>query len=190
MFLPVDFYARDTAAVAQALLGRVLVRRLQGTITRSRIVETEAYFEHGDPASHAASGRTRRNQVMFGPAGRAYVYFNYGIHYLLNFVTEAEGTAGAVLIRALEPLTGVDLLMKNRPVDKVVNLTSGPAKLTQALGIDSTHNGRPLDSAELGVEEREDNRFNVISATRIGISAGQSLEYRYYIAGNRFVSRK
>ncbi len=190
MFLPVDFYARDTSVVARALLGKVLIRRVRGTITTSRIVETEAYFENGDPASHAARGRTARNHVMFGPAGRAYVYFNYGIHFLLNFVTEAEGTAGAVLIRALEPLAGVDILLINRPVKKDIDLTNGPAKLTQALGIDGAHNGTVLDSTELGVEESGDNRFNVVSATRIGISAGQSLKYRYYIAENRFVSRR
>lgn len=190
LLLSKGFYARDTAEVATELLGKVLVRRLDGVTTRSRIVETEAYFANGDPASHAARGETKRNAVMFGPPGRAYVYLNYGLHYLLNFVTEKEGVAGAVLIRAVEPINGIELLQKNRPVADVIELTNGPAKLTQALAVDRRHNGIVLDTPDLGVEEINDNGFNVVSATRIGISVGSDLMYRYYIEGNRFVSRK
>ncbi len=189
MYLTSEFYARDSATVAKELLGKVLVRSIGGVRTRSRIVETEAYFASGDPASHAARGQTKRNSVMFGPPGRAYVYFNYGMHHLFNVVSEPEGTAGAVLVRAVEPLAGIELLFKNRPVDTAVKLTSGPAKLTQALAIDHTHNGMLLNSPRLGVEGSGDNRFNVVATTRIGISAGQELEYRYYIYGNRFVSQ-
>ncbi len=188
-FLPDDFYARDTGLVARELLGKVLVRRLNGGVARCRIVETEAYYGRGDPASHAARGRTKRNRVMFGPPGRAYVYFNYGVHHLLNVVTEAEGEAGAVLIRAVEPLAGVPLLLANRPVANINQLTSGPGKLTQALAIDIAHNGRQLKTPELGIVDGKGNGFNIVSAKRIGISAGQALDLRFYIDGNTYVSR-
>lgn len=190
MFLPIEFYSRDCALVAKELLGSTLVRTVNGAVTRSRIVETEAYFEHADPASHAARGRTPRNAVMFGPPGRAYVYFNYGMHFLFNVVTERDGTAGAVLIRAVEPMEGVGLMLINRPVVEIANLTNGPAKLTQALAIDRTLNNHPLDNQVLGVEASTNNGFNVVSTTRIGISTGRELEYRFYIEGNGFVSRR
>lgn len=189
-FLPPEFYGRDTGEVARALLGKELVRTVSGRIIRCRIVETEAYFGSGDPASHAARGLTPGNAVMFGQPGRAYVYFNYGMHYLFNVVTEAEGRAGAVLIRAVEPLEGVEIMTINRPVSDILQLTSGPAKLTKALAINKTHNGQRLDSARLGVIDRPDNGLRVIAAPRVGISSGQEYNYRFYVDGNIFVSRK
>jgi DNA-3-methyladenine glycosylase len=188
-FLPLDFYRRDTRVVARELLGKVLVRTVGGLSTRCRIVETEAYLGQGDPASHSYRGRTPRSAVMFGPPARAYVYLNYGLHYLFNIVTEEEGRAGAVLIRALEPLHGIEAMMAQRPVADIVGLTNGPAKLTQALAINKRHNGRPVGSAELGVVDDCSSGFEVVVAPRIGISSGQDLNYRYYIAGNRFVSK-
>lgn len=189
-FLPQDFYARDTALVARELLGKILVRRISGEVARCRIVETEAYFGEGDPASHAARGRTKRNAVMFGPPGHAYVYFNYGVHHLLNVVTEVEGTAGAVLIRAVEPLAGESLLLVNRPVANIVQLTSGPGKLTQALAIDLKYNGRSLSDVDLGIIDSGADGFKIVSAGRIGISAGKDKDWRFYLDGNRFVSRR
>jgi len=187
-FLAPDFYARDTGVVARELLGKVLVREIGGESARCRIVETEAYFSQNDPASHAARGRTKRNNVMFGSPGRAYVYFSYGVHHLLNVVTELEGTAGAVLIRAVEPVTGAALLLANRPVANIEQLTSGPGKLTQALAIGLALNGRQLNSGELGIIESDDDGFSIVSAKRIGISAGRELDLRFYIENNPYVS--
>ena len=189
-FLATNFYARDTETVARELLGKVLVREVNGRAVRCRIVETEAYFGQNDPASHAARGRTKRNGVMFGAPGRAYVYFNYGMHNLLNVVTEVEGTAGAVLIRAVEPLQGADLMLLNRPVADVRQLTNGPGKLTQALAIDLRDNGRSLDTTVLGISGGRGNGFAVARGSRIGISAGQELDLRFYISGNPYVSRR
>lgn len=189
-FLTHDFYARDTGLVARELLGKVLVRRINGDIARCLIVETEAYFSRDDPASHAARGRTKRNSVMFGPPGRAYVYFSYGVHHLFNVVTEVEGTAGAVLIRAVEPLDGAALLLANRPVAIMSQLTSGPGKLTQALAIDLSHNEKQLNTEELGIIESDDNGGKIVSARRIGISVGADLELRFYIEKNPYVSRR
>jgi DNA-3-methyladenine glycosylase len=188
-FLTTEFYARDTGIVARELLGKFLVKRIGAKLTRCRIVETEAYFGQNDPASHAARGRTKRNSVMFGPPGRAYVYFSYGVHNLLNVVTEEEGVAGAVLIRALEPIAGSELLLENRPVATIVQLTNGPGKLTQALGIDLTHNGAQLNGEDLGIIESGVADFDIVSAGRIGISAGVELKYRYFIENNLYVSR-
>src|SRR3990172_4976408 len=156
-FLATNFYARDTETVARELLGKVLVREVNGRAVRCRIVETEAYYGQNDPASHAARGRTKRNSVMFGRPGRAYVYFNYGVHHLLNVVCEVEGTAGAVLIRAVQPVKGVRLLLANRPVDNIKRLTNGPGKLTQALAVNLAHNDRPLNRAELGIIDSDEN---------------------------------
>ena len=189
-FLTPDFYARDTGVVARELLGKVLVRRINGEIACCRIVETEAYFSQHDPASHAARGRTKRNGVMFGPPGRAYVYFNYGVHHLFNVVTEVERTAGAVLIRAVEPVVGAPLLLANRPVAMIEQLTSGPGKLTQALAIDLSLNGKQLNTEELGIIENGGGGFKIVAARRIGISAGGELDLRFYIENSPYVSRR
>src|SRR5665213_1323557 len=142
-----EFYAQDTVVVAQKLLGRILtVKSEHGTI-QGRIVETEAYLT-GDPASHTFRGKTARNAVMFGPAGHAYVYFSYGSHYMLNFVSASEGLGEAVLIRALEPVAGIDLMRHNRVVDTRTpdwKLCAGPGRLAKALGITrSAYNGLDL----------------------------------------------
>jgi len=188
--LAMEFYARDTVTVAKGLLGKVLIRRLKGEELVCKIVETEVYYGKGDPASHAARGPTPRSVVMFGPPGRAYVYFNYGVHHLFNIVTEPDGQAGAVLIRALEPLDGVDIMMKNRPVDKEVNLTNGPGKLCQALGITLKENGRDLFGEDLFLCDGDGTVFDIVAAPRIGISAGRADLYRFYIKNNLFVSRR
>ncbi|MDO8886120.1 DNA-3-methyladenine glycosylase [Candidatus Oleimmundimicrobium sp.] len=183
-----DFYERNTKVVAKELLGKVLVHRLpEGDIT-GRIVETEAYFGNGDPASHASRGKTPRNAIMFGPSGHAYVYFNYGMHYLFNIVTEKKGIPGAVLIRALEPIEGIDFMLQRRKTKKLRCLTNGPAKLTQALGIDISHNGLDLVNGEIFVCDDKKAVFKVASASRIGISVGKDELLRFYIKDNQFVS--
>jgi len=185
-----DFYIRDTVTVANELLGSSLVRTIGVVKIVCKIVECEAYYGKDDGASHAARGVTSRSKIMFGPPGRAYVYFNYGVHHLLNVVTEREGTAGAVLIRALQPLSGEELLRKNRPVAKSVDLTNGPGKLTQALGIDLSYNGVELYSGDLYICKGEVKPKKVVVTERIGISLGKQLPYRFYIDNNPFVSRK
>ncbi|MDI6892784.1 MAG: DNA-3-methyladenine glycosylase [Actinomycetota bacterium] len=186
-----SFYARDTRTVARELLGKALVHRLpEGTVS-GRIVETEAYFGDGDPASHASRGRTPRNSIMFGQPGYAYVYLNYGMHCLLNVVTEEKGTPGAVLIRALEPLEGIDLMFRRRPVKVLRELTSGPAKLTQAMGIKLSCNGADLTGKELFICASGQKRsFLIKLSKRIGISVAENALLRYYIEGNEFVSRR
>ncbi len=191
------FYARDTATVARDLLGHVLVSTAGGVTTSGRIVETEAYLGADDAGSHAAtSGVTKRNAVMYGPAGRAYVYFTYGNHHMLNFVTELEGTAGAVLIRALEPLDGIDTMMRRRLAGRgegsplaLRDLTNGPGKLTAALGVDLSDNCASLDgSARLTVLGRRGAAPAIVTSGRIGLCFGHEAQLRFYIEGDRYVS--
>jgi len=183
-----SFYSRYTPDVARELLGSVLVRVIGGQELRSRVVEVEAYRGADDPASHAYRGVTKRTSVMFGEPGHAYVYFTFGFHHCLNLTTETEGEPGAVLIRAVEPLKGIDEMKKRRGVEQLTNLTSGPGKLAKALGIDLSLNGEDVvRSRELFVlRGRLDG--NVAVSTRIGISAGQEKPWRFYAEGNPFVS--
>lgn len=186
--IPVDFYARDTAVVARELLGQLMVRSISEGDIVGRIVETEAYYGADDPASHAARGSTPRSSIMFGPPGKAYVYFSYGMHHLLNAVTEEEGTAGAVLIRALEPIKGLSLMNSMRPGKQVTDLASGPAKLTQALGIDLSLNGADLTGPEILICEGGEV-IDIVASPRIGISAGKDMLLRFKVSDNRYVSR-
>jgi DNA-3-methyladenine glycosylase len=170
-----DFYHRDTIQVAKDLLGKKLVRRQKGRTLSGMIVETEAYLSHTDSASHAFKGQTPRNSVMFGPAGRAYVYFVYGMHYMFNIVTEDKGSPGAVLIRAVEPLEGLNQ-MEARRKKTGKDLTNGPAKLCQAMAIDKSLNGWDLTCGKtLWLEDYKaipDTR--VIRSPRIGIDYAAS----------------
>lgn len=175
------FFARNTDLVAKDLLGKILAK---GDM-KARIVETEAYMD--EPGSHAHKGnKTPRNAVMFGPPGHIYVYFTYGIHYMLNFVCEDEGTPGAVLIRAAEPLEGIDKMIENR--GRKQNLTNGPARLTQAFGIDTQYNGDRVGE-EIKVFDAISNNIEIGTSTRIGLSKGKDLPLRYFIEGNNWVSR-
>lgn len=189
MILPRTFYQRDTAEVARDLLGKILVYKTsQGRIT-GKIVETEAYYGHYDPASHAYR-KTPRSSIMFGPPGFAYVYFNYGVHYLLNVVTAKINTPGAVLIRAVEPLEGIELMKKNRgnlPPEKLCN---GPGKLTKAFGIDISFNGHDLTKYPLVIQNGKKGAPIIKNTTRVGISVAKDELLRYYIEGNRFISRR
>jgi DNA-3-methyladenine glycosylase len=190
--LPRRFYTRNTLTVAEELLGKHLVRYTLGAEIVGRIVEVEAYGGSDDPGSHAYCGRTPRNQLMFRKGGFAYVYFVYGKHYCFNVVTEKHDVPGAVLIRALEPVKGIETMKKNRRTSDVLNLTNGPAKLTEAMNITGKQNGLDLTkSKELFIcklEEKE--RFEVVSTKRIGIKVGVDKPWRLYIKSNRFVSRK
>ena len=186
-----DFFCRDAAEVSQSLLGKYLVRFVNGSVVGGMIVETEAYYGPEDPASHAWKGKRGRNEVMFGPAGCAYIYFIYGNHYLLNVVTGAEGVPGAVLIRGIEPTFGKSLMKSRRRVKREIDLTNGPGKLTQALGITLALNGADLTSSEIAVVEEVNPtklQFSVKSSERIGISRGKKLNLRYYLGGHPSVS--
>lgn len=175
---------------APRLLGCRLVRRLDdGQVLSGRIVETEAYSQD-DVASHSYRGETPRTKVMFGPAGHLYVYFTYGMHYCCNVVTGPAGHGSAVLIRALEPLEGQAAMSDNRGGHQGETITNGPAKLCQALGIKAGLNGHYLHKAPLKlVMETPIAQADIVQTTRIGISRGQDVPWRFYIRGNSYVSR-
>ncbi len=195
--LPASFFERNTTQVAKELIGCEILRKVNKYWIRVRIVETEAYLGEGDPASHSSRGPTPRSKVMFGPAGVLYVYFIYGNYFLLNFVTEKKGKAGAVLIRAVEPLDGIAHMAELRGINTkllsqcdLYKITSGPAKLTMAMGINGTLNGKKLGLPHLGVQESSTKSVcELIETTRIGISAAQELPLRFYEKENPFVSK-
>lgn len=189
--VPLDFifYNRDTVKVAKELLGCLLVHRSPEGLTVGRIVETEAYLQ-GDPACHASKGMTKRNQPMFGPAGHAYIYLIYGMHYCFNVVTQKEGIGEAVLIRALEPVEGIGLMKVRRGKKKITELCSGPAKLVQAMGIKKEYNGMPLTGELLFLSLANEVKTEIITTTRIGIKEGAELPLRFYISGSKYISRK
>jgi DNA-3-methyladenine glycosylase len=183
--LAAAFFDRSVHRVARDLIGCTVVHGP----TAGVIVETESY--HADePACHAFIGRTPRNAVLFGPPGHAYVYFSYGIHSLLNFVAEPDGEAAAVLIRALEPADGIDLMRQRRGLEREEDLCSGPGKLTEALGVDLDLNGSSLESGPIRVHGRAGRwcRPRVVTGPRIGISKATDLPWRFCAAGNRCVS--
>lgn len=188
--LPRSFYEiKDTLALAQQLLGCMLVHDSPEGRTSGVIVETEAYL-YNDPACHAYRRKTPRNAAMFGAAGTAYVYQIYGMHHCFNVVSNAEGIGEAVLIRALEPIDGIALMQSRRQIADIPQLTSGPAKLVKALGISiEKHNAVCLDST-LYINASSLGSFETVTTTRIGITQGVDLPYRFYIKGNRFVSKK
>jgi len=211
--LPLSFYSQPTIEVARALLGKLLVHETAEGCVSGYMVETEAYLQ-GDPASHAvlrAGGRwvakmTERNRQMFGPPGHAYVYFIYGNHYCLNVVTREEGVAEAVLIRAVEPAEGIDLMRRRRgiapasPANELRqqnaatradrNLTNGPGKLTQAFAIDMTHNGADLTARPLRVEVgRQIPAGSILASPRIGIKAASENPWRFLVARSPWLSR-
>jgi len=191
--LPREFYDRPTLTVAKELLGKVLVHRTPAGTAAGMIVETEAYIGEDDPACHAAPGPTRRNAPLYGPPGVAYVYLNYGIHYLMNAVTEAEGDPAAVLIRALAPVEGEALMRKRRaPAGRHIDdrdLCRGPGNLTRALGITLTDNLLDLVSGRLVIEDRGYAPSAVAWGPRVGITVGVDKPWRCWITGHPAVSR-
>ncbi|MCB0286939.1 MAG: DNA-3-methyladenine glycosylase [Calditrichia bacterium] len=187
--LPQQFYAQDTITVAKQLLGKLLVRHLNGEVLAAKIVETEAYIGEDDPACHAARGRTPRTEIMYGPPGFAYIYFIYGMYFCLNAVTEAEGFPAAVLIRAAEPVGGLEQMRRLRRVKNDLQLANGPGKLCQAFDLNRDLNGAPLTQPPLYIADSPAVPSDEIVATsRVGISAGKSHLWRFLIKNNRFAS--
>ena len=194
--LPRDFYERPTLVVARELIGMFLVHDTPAGLTSGVIVETEAYIGESDPACHAAPGPTKRNAPLYGPPGIAYVYLNYGIHYLVNAVTEPEGWPAAVLIRALEPRDGEGLMRRRRARGtgkraqelELASLCRGPGNLTRALGISLRHNLRDLVASELRIEDAAGPAREIATGPRIGINVGTERPWRFYAAGSPAVS--
>ena len=197
--LPASFYARDTLVVARELLGCVLVRRAEdGSLRKGRIVEVEAYVGEEDKACHARAGRTPRTETLYGPPGLAYVYLTYGMHHMLNAVTEPEGRPAAVLIRAAEPLAGFDQMARARGLSSATGadthrLLSGPAKLCQALGLDLSHNRIALRGPVLSIEPGEPVPDALVArSARIGCESAaapwDTMPWRFYEDGSRFVT--
>ncbi len=197
------FYNRDPRRVARALLGKLLVRKTPAGILAGRIVETEAYLGQDDAAAHSAAGKTPRNAVLFGPPGRAYVYFIYGNHYCLNVSCLPDGVPGGVLFRALEPVAGLERMAKARGIEMEIGskikglatrkkISSGPGRLSEALGITRQRdNGKNLTSAgsDLRIVDDGYHVHRVVVTPRIGIAKSAERPLRYLIAGNPFVSR-
>jgi DNA-3-methyladenine glycosylase len=199
--LPRSFFNRDPRRVARELLGKLVVRRKGRKLLAGRIVEVEAYLGVNDLAAHAAAGRTARNEVLFGPPGHAYVYFIYGVHYCLNVSCLPDGEAGGVLIRALEPVAGMDLMARARGLEDLNlesvrdlrKLTSGPGRLSEALGIT-----RPRDNGKDLVSRRSDLQVvddgfrggKIVVTPRIGIVKSAAMPLRYLLDENQFVSAK
>lgn len=183
-----SFFARPTNEVARALLGQIVVSDAPEGLTAGRIVETEAYLGTDDPASHAARLKKGRVEVMWGESGIAYVYRSYGIHAMLNVVAERKGETGAVLIRALEPLAGIELMRQRREVEDDRQLCSGPGKLCQALGVGLDMHGADLVTSEALWIASGESAISISTSGRIGISRGQEHPWRYWITGNPHVS--
>jgi DNA-3-methyladenine glycosylase len=198
--VPRDFYLDRPDVVARGLLGKLLVRRYKsGPYTKpqrlaGRIVEVEAYFGVDDPAAHTFAGKTARNAVLFGPPGFAYVYFIYGMYFCLNISCEPDGKPGGVLLRALEPVEGLDTMARLRGLDSTAKprlLTSGPGRLCQALGVvRDTHNGIDVTRLRSGLHVEDDGFVpeEIAISRRVGIRKAADLPLRFAIAGNRFVS--
>lgn len=185
-----NFYERHPAQVARDLLGKILVKRLNGEILLGRFVETEAYFGLNDPASRAHMGRKPYNQLMFLDAGKTFIYMVHA-NWLLNIVAHSKGGVGAVLIRAIEPLQGIETMLKNRTVEDARELTNGPGKLSKALAITKDLNGTDVtktNSKLVIIEDKREN-FQIHSSHRIGVKSDLPQELRFFIKGNRFVSK-
>jgi DNA-3-methyladenine glycosylase len=191
--LPRNYYRRSTVEVAKDLLGKIIVRSVHGKLISGMIVESEAYRSTDDPASHSYRGKTERNSVMFGEVGHAYVYFTYGNHYCLNIVAkEAEVRAGAVLIRAIEPIEGIEHMQNFRQSKDLYALTSGPGKLTEALDITKKQNG--VDVTRRGelylINGKDIDSSYVIATSRIGIRVALEKQWRFLVLDSKFLSRK
>jgi DNA-3-methyladenine glycosylase len=190
--IPRSFYEQSTLDVARQLLGKDLVRKHPEGTTVGRIVETEAYVGPEDKACHASRGRTARTEIMFGPAGHAYVYFVYGFHHMLNIVTEQTDFPAAVLIRAVEPIRGIALMKKRRSIGDSRQLASGPGKLCEAFAIDRALNGSDLCGSVLYLRDNGDSTTDIVTKPRIGVDyAGKwkHKPWRFLIRGSPFVSK-
>lgn len=197
-----EFYLRDTLTVAKELLGKNIVRNINGHKLVARIVETEAYIGPHDKAAHSYNNkRTKKNEVMFEEGGHAYIYFIYGMYYCFNIVTEEKGKPSAVLIRAVEPIEGIEYMcnlrykneLSNITKNQYKNLTNGPSKLCLALGLDKNLNGIHLFSDNLYLEDVGYNNFDIVETTRINIDYAEEARFypwRFYIKDNAWVSQK
>jgi DNA-3-methyladenine glycosylase len=182
--------ATDAATAAKRLLGCVLEREIDGQVLRAKIVETEAY-DQSDPASHSFAGITNRTATMFGPAGHSYVYFTYGMHFCCNIVTGTNGFGGGVLLRAVEPLGNEALFAARRGGKSGVQLTNGPGKLCQALGIDRTLDGHDLEKLPLRlIMQPALESSQIVATTRVGITRATDTLWRFYIKDSPYVSGK
>jgi DNA-3-methyladenine glycosylase len=186
--LPRRFFARSAIDVARALIGTLLVHETAAGVRVGRIVETEAYCGADDPASHAFR-RTARSEIMYGRPGVAYVYFSYGMHWCLNVVTDADGTAGAVLLRAVEPVEGASLMRRGAAPSDAPRLASGPGRLTRAMGVTGRHNGTDLTGGALYVAAGGRRRGAVVTGPRVGISRAADRPWRFGLAGSPALSR-
>jgi len=184
-----DFYERDPALVAQDLLGKILVRKINSEILSGKIVETEAYYGEDDPASKAYKGRKMFNELMFTDVGKAFIYMVHG-NWLLNIVAHLKGSVGAVLIRAIQPMKGIENMQKNRNMKDTCDLTSGPGKLTKALAITNDLNGIDVKrkNSQLMIVEGKSESLQISSSRRIGVKADLPQKLRFFVKGNKFVS--
>jgi len=190
--LPRKFYLQDTITVSRELLGKIIVRKTGGKILTARIVETEAYFGDHDPACHAYQKVTERNKIMYDTGGKVYVYFIYGNYYCFNVVSEGKGTGNATLIRAVEPLEGIDIMKKFRGnVKNIHELSNGPGKFCIALNIDKNLYGEDLTVSEKIFISKpvKNEKFEVITTKRIGLNTGTEFPYRFYIKDNPYVTK-
>jgi DNA-3-methyladenine glycosylase len=177
------FYDKTAIDLAKASLGRIFVHDSPDGLTAGQIVEVEAYCGAKDPGSHAFSGKTPRTEVMFGPPGFLYVYFTYGMHHCCNIVSGPDGVAGAVLIRAVKPLEGIDLMSTRRGSDKLRDLARGPGRFCKAFGLDRTHDGADLTNGRIWIEGRPLRGVDISVSPRIGLSAGADKPWRFYVKG-------
>jgi DNA-3-methyladenine glycosylase len=189
VLLDTSFFERETSLVARELLGKILVTTVGDHVCGGRIVETEAYLGADDPGSHAATrGVTARNRVMYGPPGHAYVYFTYGAHHMLNLVTRPVGLAGAVLIRAVEPLCGVETMERRRGRGGI-DVSNGPGKVAQSFGVDLALNGARLGGLIAVYDAARVPDEAVSMSGRVGLSVGHDLPLRFYVTGSAYVSK-
>lgn len=197
MILPEEFYTRtDVVQIAKELLGKVIETRFNGQMTSGMIVETEAYEGITDKASHAYGGRrTKRTEVMYWKGGVAYVYLCYGIHHLFNVVTNTEGTPHAVLVRAVEPLEGIDIMLERRKKEKLLpTLTAGPGAMSQALGITTIDTGKSLTVGSILIKDtgKKIRSHDVVAGSRVGVAYAEEdayAPYRFSVKGNKYVSK-
>ncbi|MDQ3099245.1 MAG: DNA-3-methyladenine glycosylase [bacterium] len=192
MVIDRSFYHRNSILVARELLGMLFVHNSAEGLTSGIIVETEAYHQN-DPASHTFAGKSQRNAVMFGPAGHAYIYFIYGMYYCFNISTGEEGVGEGVLIRALQPVEGVDLMKVRRRKDALIDQCNGPAKLVMAMGITPLMNGADLTDSTIFVESGDRNSLHedtIVVTTRVGIVKAAEEPLRFYLKDNPYISKK
>ena len=184
------FYSRETEIVARDLLGNVLVHKTDKGTLKGKIVETEAYLGLNDPGSRGYRKVKNIPKPLFNPPGHAFIYFTYGNHWMFNIIARSKRPLGGVLLRALEPIEGIEIMKRLRKTNEIENLTNGPGKLTKAFGIDKRYNYSDLTKGDLFVENANEKKFKVVRTTRIGLSDGKEKILRFYIKGNDFVSRK